>query len=1166
VTLEIYLLGQFKLQLEKQPIELPSRPAQSLFAYLAMNAGIPHRREKLAGLLWPDSTEENARGYLRQALWRIRKSLEENGLDCESFLESDKINIIFKADSDHWLDTNEFSLDTGTLSIEAVSDILKCYQGELLPGFYDEWVSPERERFQTIFHQKITRFIDALVRDQQWDRVFEWGETWIRLAPIPEAAYQALMTAYAAVGDKAMVRSTFERCKSALESDLAVEVSPETDELFEQLIHQKPVQRRINTRDPQDVNLSPPSFLLDRSDTNLPVFVARQSELNQLSSLLDDALTGKTSVVFITGEAGSGKTALLNEFTQRALSRYPELIIANGNCNAQIGVGDPYLPMREVLEMLSGDIESRLEAGSLTHEQALRLWHIFPRTLAALISQGPDLIGTFIPDEAILARAAVIEGTLPSVVERLREHIDLRPAPRYSTGIQQLAFFEQYTRVIRELASAAPLVLVLDDLQWADRGSIGLLFHLGREVTGCPILILGSYRQEEIALGRGEDRHPLEPVINEFQRLFGTRCIDLGSANTQDFVDKFLDSEPNRLGNAFREMLYRQTQGHALFTVELLRKMQESDELIKDGDGIWHEGENLDWEGMPARVEAVVAERINRLPPSSQSLLRAASVEGEIFSAEIVGEVLDLQAGDLLHLLSTDLDRTHRIIRAESIQRVGDRLISNYRFRHTLFQKYLYSTLDGIELVHLHQAFGMTTEKLLADQPMSAANALQLARHFEIAGMKDKAIEYLHQAGDRAIQMSAYSEGISHISKALEMLKTRPESPERDEKELSLQHSIAMSWKYNWTSMEGSKAIDRIRDLSSKLNINAPLIRMLGEQAIHHYVLADYENALSCANECLALAEQEAEPLLITEAHWLQGVFNFSTGQYLTSLEHLDKVDAFYVPHEHHQELIQARGVDAGLSAQSYRACSLWCLGYPDQALHLSQETVRLAKQFNHPFTLADVFSYAGCLLNSLLGDAETLQEAAQSLSSLSEESNLSLAGWASMSKYFLGEALTLQGKPEQAISVIKAALVTSDTTVVDLYKPMALSFLARALLDVGDVDSALKVLDNASSIVQDTGERVWEVELQRLRAIALRKEGRLEDAEIDFSRGIEIARSQNAKSWELRVDLDLAQLWQEMGHKQQAHKLLSDCYEWFTEGFETPDLIRARELLENLP
>jgi tetratricopeptide (TPR) repeat protein len=180
-------------------------------------------------------------------------------------------------------------------------------------------------------------------------------------------------------------------------------------------------------------------------------------------------------------------------------------------------------------------------------------------------------------------------------------------------GPQQSDLFEQYTRVLQALARQVSLVLIVDDLQWADLGSISLLFHLGRQLAGSRILIVGTYRPEEIALGRDGARHPLEAVVNKFQRDFGDVAVNVDQAEGRDFVEALLDSEPNRLGPAFREMLYRQTRGHALFTIELLRGLKERGDLIQDPEGRWVQGPALDWETLPARVEAVIAERIGRL-------------------------------------------------------------------------------------------------------------------------------------------------------------------------------------------------------------------------------------------------------------------------------------------------------------------------------------------------------------------------------------------------------------------------------------------------------------------------------------------------------------------------------------------------------------------------
>ena len=216
-----------------------------------------------------------------------------------------------------------------------------------------------------------------------------------------------------------------------------------------------------------------------------------------------------------------------------------------------------------------------------------------------------------------------------------------------SSGVEQQAIFQQVTNVLSAWAAEHPLLLILDDLQWADAGSIGLLFHLGRQLAGHRILILGAYRPEEVAASRDGERHPLEKVLTEFQRQFGNAGMDLRHADDvqgRAFVDALVDAEPNRLGEAFRDALYARTGGHPLFTVELLRTMQARGDLVRDEDNVWVEGANLDWDTLPARVEAVIAERLSRLTPEQYDLLTVASVEGETFTAQVVAQVQDLSA------------------------------------------------------------------------------------------------------------------------------------------------------------------------------------------------------------------------------------------------------------------------------------------------------------------------------------------------------------------------------------------------------------------------------------------------------------------------------------------------------------------------------------------
>jgi predicted ATPase len=260
---------------------------------------------------------------------------------------------------------------------------------------------------------------------------------------------------------------------------------------------------------------------------------------------------------------------------------------------------------------------------------------------------------------------------------------------------------------------------VLDDLQWADAGSVGLLFHLGRRLRNSRILIIGLYRSTDVALGWNGERHHLEPVVNELRRGFGDIQIDLNQVGGRAFVDALINCEPNSLDEAFRQTLTRCTGGHALFTVELLRDLRECGNLVQDEVGRWMVGPTLNWERLPARVEAVIAERIGRLPERWQAMLAVASVEGETFTAEVLARVWNADEDEVIQHLSGPLSKQHGLVSAWSFGRLGEQHISRYRFRHHLFQRYLYNSLDEVERVRLHGAIKIETDALYRENATS---------------------------------------------------------------------------------------------------------------------------------------------------------------------------------------------------------------------------------------------------------------------------------------------------------------------------------------------------------------------------------------------------------------------------------------------------------------
>src|SRR5262249_38199517 len=294
----------------------------------------------------------------------------------------------------------------------------------------------------------------------------------------------------------------------------------------------------------------------------------------------------------------------------------------------------------------------------------------------------------------------------------------------------------QYSAALSAIARERPLLLILEDLHWVDSASSDLLVHLSREASHNRKLILGTYRPDEVAVSRGETHHPLAEMLSELKRSHGDIWLDLGELGAADgrrFVEAYLDTQPNRLGPAFREALFHRTGGHALFTVELARELHERGDVRQDADGQWTQGPTIDWNVLPARVEGVIEKRMQRLEQELRTILTIASVEGETFTAEVVARVQQVQERGLVQRVSGELDKQHRVVVAHMLAWLGTQRLSFYRFRHQLFQQYVYHSLTEIERAYLHEAVGSVLEALYGEQTEQVA--VQLARHFDEAGL-----------------------------------------------------------------------------------------------------------------------------------------------------------------------------------------------------------------------------------------------------------------------------------------------------------------------------------------------------------------------------------------------------------------------------------------------
>jgi DNA-binding SARP family transcriptional activator len=1103
------------------PIEVDTRKAIALLAYLAVT-GESHRRSSLVNLLWPDYDRTRGRAALRRTLYALRKAL------AGAWLQVDREEIGLDLTADVWVDVTQFRrhlaaceihahppADTCPACIAALTDAVALFRGEFLRGFglrdsynFDDWQLFQAEGLRRDLAGALGRLIRWHSSQREFEVAIGYARRQLALDPLDEKAHCELMQLYVWSGQRSAALRQYEECERVLLDQLDLPPQEMTTELYEAIreghappppagehLRPSPERRKEAALSPVDraPDLFPdlPFFLAEEKPVERPVFVARERELTRLDGFLEAALAGKGQVVFVTGDAGSGKTALMQEFGLRAQAAQADLVVAWGHGNAHTGIGDPYLPFREVLGLLSGDVEAQWAAGAMTWEQACRLWRLLPLTTRALVEAGPDLVDRFVPGGSLVKRArAFTTWPIEPVWRTQLEKLAARAATTANDpNLQQNALFEQFTQVLRTLANQKPLLLALDDLQWVDGGSTNLLFHLGRRIQGSRILLLGAYRPSELALGRtalslfeepvpggvargaegSRVRHPLEPVVNEFKRTFGEIEVDLDQAERRQFVDAFLDSEPNRLGDAFRETLYQHSKGYPLFTVELLQGMQDRGDLVQDGEGRWVEGPTLDWETLPARVEAVIAERIGRLPKRLRRILSVASMEGETFTAEALALVEAADEGEIVRCLSELLDREYGLVTARGVLRTGSQRLSRYRFRHILFQKHLYRSLDPVQRVHLHEAVGTALETLYGERTEGAAaietGAAQLARHFQEAGIIHKAVDYFRQAGERAQRLYANQEAAEHFQQALVLLADVP----RDEK-----------WS-NWCMEVASQLYEHLGDVREWIGG-------------HDEAKAAYRVALDHVPE----ADWSSRARLYRK---MGNIWRLQR-RYEESLRNYDHAETMLGPPsaepapEWWQEWIQI---------QLERMWLYYWLGqWPEiseiaDQVHLAVEQQATPAQCISFFlSLASMYSRR----DRYIGSEETLAYCQTALAISQESDNLSEIAWA---RFVLGFNQLWSGQLNEAEKQMRTALALAERTGDIVHQSRCLTYLTILYRKRGQLDKAREHVSR-SLAAATAGQMLEYVGMARANLAWLAwREGNLVQAEAEGRSALEM-------------------------------------------------------------
>ncbi|MBV7331286.1 AAA family ATPase [Chloroflexi bacterium TSY] len=709
--LRLYLFGSPQIELDDLPLSLSRRKALALLVYLAIEQQ-PQSRDSLAAFLWPEYSQRDARTDLSRTLSYLNRTLGEE------WLIADRQHIGINPESDLWIDVVDFRQlatqagitveSTPEEQLALLTTAVNGYQGDFMAGFslpdspaFDDWHTLQTQTLQQQLGQVLERLSQLHAAQGEYDSAIAAAQRWLNLDPTREQAHRQLMLLYTWSDQHAAALRQYRECERILNEELGVTPDGDTKQLFEAIKERRLPASALTLEPPQSASFIAQShpgqeMLVTLPEPSHTVFVGRMHELDRLDGYLKAALAGRGQVVFVTGEAGAGKSALVSEFAQRAQVVQPDLVVAYGNCNAQIGISDPYLPFRELLYAMASNVM------------------LAPILAQIIVQRAPALVDTLLPTGDLIGGLNWGGTDEPGWLSQLEQIATHQRTSVGNLGLEQSRIFEQVTAVLLTLAVQQPLVLVLDDLHWVDASSAALLFHLGRRINDSPILIIGTYRPEDID-AKPADHHPLVSITSELKRIFGDVWIylnRLGQEERREFIDALLDSEPNHLGETFRQAFFRHTGGHALFTTELLRDMQERGDLLKDEADYWIEGSTLDWGSLPTKVEATIGKRIDRLDGDLREILLVASVQGDEFSAEVIAQVQGIEAREVVRKLNRALGKQHRLIVEQGRQKVGSRWLSSYVFRHILFQHYLVNTLGDAEQSYLHEEVGNALETL----------------------------------------------------------------------------------------------------------------------------------------------------------------------------------------------------------------------------------------------------------------------------------------------------------------------------------------------------------------------------------------------------------------------------------------------------------------------
>ena len=843
--------------------------------------------------------------------------------------------------------------------------------------------------------------------------------------------------------------------------------------------------------------------------------VGREEELDLLLRRWSKAKSGEGQVVLLSGEAGIGKSRLT----------------------------------AALLERLSGEAHTRLRYFCSPQHTDSALYPIIGQMeRAAGLAHDDKSQAKLDKLDAVLAQTSTSTEDAALFAEMLSLANDGRyPAPELAPEQRRQKTLEALTLQLAELARRQPVLMIFEDAHWTDPTSLEVFGRTVDRIKTLPLLLIVTFRPEFDAPWVGQS-HVTSLMLNRLGEREAAAIIAHLTGNKALPVDVLAD-------------IVERTDGIPLFVEEMTKAVLEAEsEGAARRTTAAVPSPAL---AVPVSLHASLMARLDRLGPAKEVAQIGAAI-GREFSHALLALVARKSEADL----GSALDR---LVQAGLLFRQGVPPQASYLFKHALVQDAAYGTLLREPRRALHARIAKAIESQFAQIAETLPETL--ARHCTEAGLIEKAATLWGKAGLRSLESSALVEAVAQLTRALDQIASLPGTPALRREQIKFHVALVTPLLHvkGYASPEARAAAERARLLIEQAEAlgEPPEDPLLLFSALYGFWLANYvafngDVVRDLAAEFLALAEKQGTTVPLMVGHRAMGLSLLYAGDLARGKVHLDRAIALYDPAEH-RPLATRFAVDARSSSLCHRALALWLLGCAQAALEDAERAVEDARAIGQAATLINALAFTPIPLVYCGNYAAGSEHLGEAVALADEKGSLF---WKTAGMLRQAWVFVLTGKASNAIQMINSGITALRSTGAGkLLVPWHLSHLAWAHATLGHHDQAWSCIGEAMAAMATTKEHWCEAEINRVAGeiVLMSPMSDTARAEAYFNRSLEIARQQQAKSWELRAAMSMARLWRGQGKRQQARDLLAPVYGWFTEGFDTLDLKEAKALLNGL-